>query len=99
MTILLGILQKNGIEITPDEATVMMLGIYEDTGSLVFPSTTVDDYLAAAHLAGWLGRLDADCAAKSLEAAIKSGVSIKSAGLPPLPSPSGPPGFWMTDRM
>jgi len=28
----------------------MMLGIYEDTGSLGFPSTTVDDYLAAAHL-------------------------------------------------
>ena len=28
----------------------MMLGIYEDTGSLTFPSTTVDDYLAAAWL-------------------------------------------------
>jgi len=28
----------------------MMLGIYEDTGSLIFPSTTVSDYQAAAHL-------------------------------------------------
>ena len=49
-TILVGILKERGIAITPDEATVMMLGIYEDTGSLGFPSTTVDDYLAAAHL-------------------------------------------------
>jgi tRNA nucleotidyltransferase (CCA-adding enzyme) len=49
-TILVQILKERGIPVTPDEATVMMLGIYEDTGSLSFPSTTVDDYLAAAHL-------------------------------------------------
>lgn len=49
-TILVRILQEKGIPITADEATVMMLGIYEDTGSLSFPSTTVEDYLAAAHL-------------------------------------------------
>jgi tRNA nucleotidyltransferase (CCA-adding enzyme) len=49
-TILVQILRERGIPITPDEATVMMLGIYEDTGSLSFPSTTVEDYLAAAHL-------------------------------------------------
>jgi len=49
-TILVQILKQRGIPITPDEATVMMLGIYEDTGSLSFPSTTVEDYLAAAHL-------------------------------------------------
>ena len=49
-TILVQILKERGILITPDEATVMMLGIYEDTGSLGFPSTTVDDYFAAAHL-------------------------------------------------
>jgi tRNA nucleotidyltransferase (CCA-adding enzyme) len=49
-TILVEILKERNIEITPDEATVMMLGIYEDTGSLAFPSTTVADYLAAAHL-------------------------------------------------
>jgi len=49
-TILVQILQERGIPISPDEATVMMLGIYEDTGSLAFPSTTVDDYFAAAHL-------------------------------------------------
>lgn len=49
-TILVEILKERGIAISPDEATVMMLGIYEDTGSLSFPSTTVADYLAAAHL-------------------------------------------------
>jgi tRNA nucleotidyltransferase (CCA-adding enzyme) len=49
-TILVEILKERGIAITADEATVMMLGIYEDTGSLIFPSTTVSDYLAAAHL-------------------------------------------------
>jgi tRNA nucleotidyltransferase (CCA-adding enzyme) len=49
-TLMVEILKERGIPITPDEATVMMLGIYEDTGSLIFSSTTVSDYLAAAHL-------------------------------------------------
>ena len=50
ITLLLGILRERDIEITPDEATVMMLGIYEDTGSLTFSSTTEDDFHAAAYL-------------------------------------------------
>jgi tRNA nucleotidyltransferase (CCA-adding enzyme) len=49
-TILTLMLRDQGIEVNPTEATLMMLGIYEDTGSLTFPSTTVDDYLAAAWL-------------------------------------------------
>ena len=49
-TILTRILMNRGITVTPVEATLMMLGIYEDTGNLVFPSTTVDDYRAAAWL-------------------------------------------------
>ncbi len=56
-TILVQILKERGIPISADEATVMMLGIYEDTGSLIFPSTTVDDYMAAAHLLSCGGRL------------------------------------------
>ena len=36
--------------ITPDEATILMMGIYEDTGSLTFSSTTEEDYYAAAFL-------------------------------------------------
>jgi tRNA nucleotidyltransferase (CCA-adding enzyme) len=48
--ILVTILKERAIDVTPTEATLMMLGIYEDTGSLTFPSTTVDDYFAAAWL-------------------------------------------------
>ncbi len=50
VTLLLDILQKSGVEITPDEATVMMLGIYEDTGNLTFPSTKEEDFKAAGYL-------------------------------------------------
>jgi tRNA nucleotidyltransferase (CCA-adding enzyme) len=50
VTLLLDILQQKEIEITPDEATVMMLGIYEDTGNLIFPSTREEDFKAAAYL-------------------------------------------------
>src|SRR4030043_1796458 len=50
VTLLLDLLQKRGIEITPDEATVMMLGIYEDKGNLTFPSTKEEDYKAAGYL-------------------------------------------------
>jgi tRNA nucleotidyltransferase (CCA-adding enzyme) len=49
-TILTRILMEKGLSVTSVEATLMMLGIYEDTGNLVFPSTTVDDYRAAAWL-------------------------------------------------
>jgi tRNA nucleotidyltransferase (CCA-adding enzyme) len=50
VTILTEILKEQRIAITPDEATIMMLGIYEDTGSLAFGSTTTRDYQAAAFL-------------------------------------------------
>jgi tRNA nucleotidyltransferase (CCA-adding enzyme) len=49
-TILCQILKEQNIEITSDEATVLMMGIYEDTGSLTFSSTTEEDFLAAAFL-------------------------------------------------
>jgi tRNA nucleotidyltransferase (CCA-adding enzyme) len=50
ITILVRILQERGIPLSPDEATIMMLGIYEDTGSLTFGSTTERDFHAAAFL-------------------------------------------------
>lgn len=50
VTILVQILKEKGIEITPDEATVMMLGIYEETGNFTYPSTKVEDFLAASYL-------------------------------------------------
>jgi tRNA nucleotidyltransferase (CCA-adding enzyme) len=50
VTLLLSALQARGIEVTPDEATVMMLGIYEDTGNLTFSSTREEDFRAAGYL-------------------------------------------------
>lgn len=49
-TILTSILIDRAIPVTPTDATLMMLGIYEDTGNLIFPSTTVEDFRAAAWL-------------------------------------------------
>lgn len=49
-TILTTLLMQRDIEVTPYEATLMMLGIHEDTGNLTFPSTTAEDYAAAAWL-------------------------------------------------
>jgi len=50
VTLLIDLLRQRGIDITPDEATIMCLGIYEDTGSFTFPSTTEKDFMAAAYL-------------------------------------------------
>ena len=50
VTILTEIIRDRKIRISPDEATIMCLGIYEDTGSFTFSSTTERDFLAAAYL-------------------------------------------------
>ncbi len=50
VTILTEILKEKGIDISPDEATIMCLGIYEDTGSFTFASTTEKDFIATAFL-------------------------------------------------
>jgi tRNA nucleotidyltransferase (CCA-adding enzyme) len=49
-TIFVRLLRQQGIELTPMEATVLALGIYEDTGSLTFTSTKEADLTAAAYL-------------------------------------------------
>lgn len=49
-TIFTEILQKKRIPLTPLEATALCLGIYEETGSLIFTSTTPRDLTAAAYL-------------------------------------------------
>lgn len=49
-TIFVEKIRKKGISITPLEATVFALGIYEDTGSLTFESTTSRDVKAVAYL-------------------------------------------------
>ncbi|MFZ7128315.1 MAG: CBS domain-containing protein [Desulfobacterales bacterium] len=50
VTLLIEKIQERGLQLTPDEATIMCLGIYEDTGSFTFPSTTDRDLQAAAWL-------------------------------------------------
>jgi tRNA nucleotidyltransferase (CCA-adding enzyme) len=50
VTILTEIIRGKEILISADEATILCLGIYEDTGSFTFPSTTERDFLAAAYL-------------------------------------------------
>jgi tRNA nucleotidyltransferase (CCA-adding enzyme) len=49
-TIFAEILRSRKIPIAPMEATILCLGIYEETGSLLFPSTTERDIMAVASL-------------------------------------------------
>ena len=44
VTLLTEIIVEKDIDISADEATIMCLGIYEDTGSFTFPSTTEQDF-------------------------------------------------------
>lgn len=57
-SIMVTLLAEQGIALTPEEATLLMLGIYEDTGRLSFISTTRDDYQAAAWLLDQGARLN-----------------------------------------
>ncbi len=50
VTVLSHIFMEQGIEPDPDEATMMMLGLFEDTGNLLFNSTTRKDFQAAEFL-------------------------------------------------
>jgi len=51
-------IQKKGITLSTLEATLLMLGIYEDTGSLTYGTTTVRDLTAASWLLEQQGVLD-----------------------------------------
>jgi tRNA nucleotidyltransferase (CCA-adding enzyme) len=50
VTILTQMIRERGIQVTAEEATVMSLGMFEDTGSFTFGSTTAEDFEAAAYL-------------------------------------------------
>ncbi|MBN2653505.1 MAG: CBS domain-containing protein [Nitrospirae bacterium] len=49
-TIFAELIQKKKILITPIEATALCLGIYEETGSMLYTSTTARDLAAASYL-------------------------------------------------
>jgi len=48
--ILTHLIKEKGLRLSPDEATMLGLGIYEDTGSFTYSSTTEHDLYAAAFL-------------------------------------------------
>jgi len=50
VTLLIRRLKQERIILSPIQATLFLLGIYEDTGNLTFPSTTAEDVYAAAYL-------------------------------------------------
>ncbi len=50
ITLILDEIQRKRILITPIQATLFLIGLYEDTGNLTFPSTLGED----AHAAGFL---------------------------------------------
>jgi nanoRNase/pAp phosphatase (c-di-AMP/oligoRNAs hydrolase)/CBS domain-containing protein len=50
ITLMLRCLNRRKIPISSIEATLFLLGLYEDTGNLTFPSTTAEDVRAAACL-------------------------------------------------
>jgi tRNA nucleotidyltransferase (CCA-adding enzyme) len=49
-TVLIKIIRRKGIPVTPFEATLFALGIHEDTGSLTYAGTTFEDAEALAYL-------------------------------------------------
>jgi tRNA nucleotidyltransferase (CCA-adding enzyme) len=57
-TLLVNILREKKIAVSPEEATLFALGIYEDTGSLTHLSTTPEDLMAAAWLVKKGAKLD-----------------------------------------
>ena len=50
VTILSELIRKRQIKLSSEEATIMALGIYEDTGSFTYASTTEDDFREAGFL-------------------------------------------------
>ncbi len=50
VTILTQILKEKNIYVSAEEATIISLGLFEDTGSFNFSSTTPEDFIAAAWL-------------------------------------------------
>jgi tRNA nucleotidyltransferase (CCA-adding enzyme) len=57
-TIFIQLFRERNIAVTPEEATLFALGIYEDTGSFTFATTTQADLEAAAWLLGQGANLD-----------------------------------------
>jgi len=58
-SILATLLKEREMQLSPQEATAVLLGIYEDTGNLSYPGTCVEDFNSAAWLLGQGAQLSA----------------------------------------
>ncbi|MDG4475737.1 CBS domain-containing protein [Thiovibrio frasassiensis] len=58
-TIFVQLFREKDLHLTPEEATVMAMAIYEDTGNFAFDTTTPEDLQAAAWLLGQGANLNA----------------------------------------
>lgn len=50
VTLMIREMQRRNLPLTPLDSTVMLIGLYEDTGHLTYPATSVSDMEAAAYL-------------------------------------------------
>lgn len=50
VTLLIREMKRRGLELNPLVSTVLLIGLYEDTGHLSYPSTKAEDAAAAAYL-------------------------------------------------
>lgn len=50
VTLMIRELRRRNISLSPLDSTVLLIGLYEDTGHLTYPSTNADDAQAAAYL-------------------------------------------------
>ncbi len=50
VTLLVLEMERRGIELTPLDSTILLIGLYEDTGHLTYPSTSAADARATAYL-------------------------------------------------
>jgi len=74
-TLLAELVKSKNVKLTPMEATMLALGIYEETGNLLFPSTTERDINAAAFL------LKSGTSLKIVSAYVKAGLSKEEVSL------------------
>ena len=59
---------RRGLPVSPREATILLMGIYEDTGSLTYPTVSPRDLAAVA----WLLERGGDLAAKAAACLVRS---------------------------
>ena len=50
VTLMIRELMRRKMKLSPLDSTVLLIGLYEDTGHLTYPATSADDALAAAYL-------------------------------------------------